>query len=139
MTDYYVSRGFDLGIRYSSSVFQGSFGGFYNSFKNRIVTSFDPALGISLDRNVGRVQGYGVDAGFAWRPVPVLTLFGNASYNHSELKDNIQVGGTAVGMSTVPETILARRFGLKVAGLSVITNLAAGIEGASPSQNGMPP
>jgi purine-nucleoside phosphorylase len=43
------------------------------------------------------------------------------------------IGGTAVGMSTVPETILARRFGLKVAGLSVITNLAAGIEGASPS------
>ena len=43
------------------------------------------------------------------------------------------VGGTAVGMSTAPETILARRFGLKVAGLSVITNLAAGIEGASPS------
>ena len=43
------------------------------------------------------------------------------------------IGGTAVGMSTVPETILARRFGMKVAGLSVITNLAAGIEGASPS------
>ena len=43
------------------------------------------------------------------------------------------LGGTAVGMSTVPECILARRFGLKVAGLSVITNLAAGIEGASPS------
>ena len=42
-------------------------------------------------------------------------------------------GGDAVGMSTVPETILARRFGLKVAGLSVITNLGAGIEGASPS------
>lgn len=43
------------------------------------------------------------------------------------------IGGTAVGMSTVPETILARRFGMRVAGLSVITNLAAGIEGASPS------
>ena len=43
------------------------------------------------------------------------------------------VGGNAVGMSTVPETILARRLGLRVAGLSVITNLAAGIEGASPS------
>lgn len=42
-------------------------------------------------------------------------------------------GGTAVGMSTVPETILARRFGLKVAGLSVITNLGAGMEGANPS------
>lgn len=43
------------------------------------------------------------------------------------------VGGNAVGMSTVPETILARRLGMRVAGLSVITNLAAGIEGASPS------
>jgi purine-nucleoside phosphorylase len=43
------------------------------------------------------------------------------------------LGGSSVGMSTAPETILARRFGLKVAALSVITNLAAGIEGASPS------
>jgi purine-nucleoside phosphorylase len=45
------------------------------------------------------------------------------------------IGGSAVGMSTAPETILARRFGLKVAALSVITNLAAGIEGASPSHD----
>jgi len=43
------------------------------------------------------------------------------------------IGGQAVGMSTVPETILARRFGMKVAGLSVITNLGAGLEGANPS------
>ena len=43
------------------------------------------------------------------------------------------IGGQAVGMSTAPETILARRFGLRVAGLSVITNLGAGLEGASPS------
>jgi purine-nucleoside phosphorylase len=42
-------------------------------------------------------------------------------------------GGTAAGMSTVPETILARRFGLRVAGLSAITNLGAGLEGANPS------
>jgi purine-nucleoside phosphorylase len=43
------------------------------------------------------------------------------------------IGGTAVGMSTVPETIMARRLGMRVAGLSVITNLAAGLKGASPS------
>jgi purine-nucleoside phosphorylase len=36
-------------------------------------------------------------------------------------------------VSTPPETTLARRFGLKVAALSVITNLGAGIGGASPS------
>ncbi len=51
----------------------------------------------------------------------------------AEIKMFRMIGGTAVGMSTAPETILARRYGLRVAGLSVITNLAAGIEGASPS------
>jgi purine-nucleoside phosphorylase len=43
------------------------------------------------------------------------------------------IGGTAVGMSTAPETILARRLGLKVAAVSTITNLAAGLKGSSPS------
>ncbi len=37
------------------------------------------------------------------------------------------IGGTAVGMSTVPEVILARQAGVKVAGFSIITNLGAGM------------
>jgi purine-nucleoside phosphorylase len=40
------------------------------------------------------------------------------------------LGAHAVGMSTVPEVILARFFGLRVAACSVITNLAAGMTGA---------
>jgi len=37
------------------------------------------------------------------------------------------LGGKAVGMSTVPESIAANHLGLRVAALSCITNLAAGI------------
>ncbi len=43
------------------------------------------------------------------------------------------IGGSAVGMSTAPETIMARRLGMRVCAISIITNLAAGIKGASPS------
>jgi purine-nucleoside phosphorylase len=43
------------------------------------------------------------------------------------------IGGDAVGMSTVPEAIAAKALGCEVLGLSMMTNLAAGIGGSRPS------
>lgn len=45
----------------------------------------------------------------------------------SEIRSYKTLGADAVGMSTVPEAMLANAAGLKVAGLSCITNSAAGI------------
>ena len=45
----------------------------------------------------------------------------------SETKAMAWLGADAIGMSVVPEVLVARQIGMEVAGLAVITNLAAGI------------
>lgn len=54
-------------------------------------------------------------------------LSGPSYETPSEIRMIRLLGGDAVGMSTVPEAIAARQMGIKVLGISCITNLAAGI------------
>lgn len=59
----------------------------------------------------------------------VYTWFTGPTYETpAEIKFARTIGGDAVGMSTVPEAIVAKHCGLEVIGISCITNLAAGMQ-----------
>ena len=59
----------------------------------------------------------------------VYAMVGGPSYETgAELKFLRTVGADAVGMSTAPEVVVARHMGMRVLGLSLITNTATGDE-----------
>jgi purine-nucleoside phosphorylase len=59
----------------------------------------------------------------------VYTMVGGPNYETgAELKFLGIIGTDAVGMSTVPEVVVARHMGMRVLGLSLITNAATGDE-----------
>ena len=88
--------------------------------------AYDDTLRQAFQKAAGRA-GIDLPEGvYAW-------LSGPSFETPAEIRMVQILGGDLVGMSTVPEVILARYYGLKVAAVSVVTNLAAGIEGASPS------
>ena len=56
-----------------------------------------------------------------------LGVMGPAYETPAEIKLYAEIGGDMVGMSTIHEVITAHHAGLKVVGLSLITNFAAGL------------
>ena len=81
---------------------------------------YDPSLGEGLERAAER-------AGIPLRSGVYAGLLGPAYETPAEIEMLAWMGADAVGMSTVAEGSAARMAGMRVAGVSCITNPAAGI------------
>ena len=75
----------------------------------------------------GRAQAAAKALGRPLREGVYAWMLGPQFETPAEIRMLQRLGADAVGMSTVPETILARHAGLKVLALSLITNLGCGL------------
>jgi purine-nucleoside phosphorylase len=81
----------------------------YSSRLRRIADEAGTAIGMHLPHGV------------------YVALLGPSYETPAEIRYLRTIGADAVGMSTVPEAIVARHMGLDVLGISCITNMAAGV------------
>jgi len=79
----------------------------------------------ALAAEAAREEGFTLEEGV------YLATPGPSFETPAEIRAFRTLGATLVGMSTVPETIVARHMGIEVLGISCVTNLAAGL-GATP-------
>jgi purine-nucleoside phosphorylase len=76
-------------------------------------------------------EGQAGELGLALKEGVYLATPGPSFETPAEIRAFRALGATLVGMSTVPETIVARHMGIEVLGISCVTNLAAGL-GSTP-------
>ncbi|PKA43996.1 purine-nucleoside phosphorylase [Rhizobium sullae] len=105
-------------------------------------SGMNPLIGEESDRRfVGMTSAYDRDLSMSMRKAAeklaiklshgVYMWFSGPSFETpAEIRMARILGADAVGMSTVPEVIIARMLGLRVAAASVITNYGAGMTGS---------
>jgi purine-nucleoside phosphorylase len=76
---------------------------------------------LSLAVETAKAEGFSLEQGV------YLAVSGPSFETPAEILAFRNLGATLVGMSTVPETIVARHMGIEVLGISCVTNLAAGL------------
>ncbi len=82
--------------------------------------AYDPALRMQAHAAAQRRGARLHEGVYAW-------VLGPQFETPAEIRMLQRLGAQAVGMSTVPETLLARRFGLRVLALSMVTTMGCGL------------
>ena len=93
-----------------------------------LTKAYDPQLRARLMHAAGQA-GVEIHEG-------VYMWFSGPSFETpAEIRAAKILGADLVGMSTVPEVILARLFGLRCVAASMVTNFGAGLAGGDPSHH----
>lgn len=93
-----------------------------------MVNAYDPALGVRFRAAAHRLDLALPDGVYMW-------FSGPSFETPAEVRMAHLLGADLVGMSTVPEVILARRYGLRCAALSLVTNYGAGLFDGAPTHD----
>jgi iron complex outermembrane receptor protein len=99
-----TSQSYAAGWRYQTSKVTTAFSAWDTAYKNRIVQSFDPLdPTLSIDRNIGDVNIYGVDLEAGASPFEHFTVYASAEFTKSDVKSDEVVaasGAVALSLST---------------------------------------
>ena len=89
-----TTKAYDFGWRFTGSSMIASAALWKIDYTNRIVSSFDPEVGFSVDRNVGDVDMWGAEAQLAQQFGDNFSVSTSVSYAKTELQDNLPYGPT---------------------------------------------
>lgn len=93
-----------------------------------MLDAYDPVLrGVVL--GIARREGVRVSEG------TYLGLFGPSFETPAEIRAFSLLGADTVAMSVVEEVIAARHVGMRVVGMSLVSNMACGVEGGDPQSD----
>ncbi len=122
----------DLGITVREGVYLGLLG---PSFETPAEIRAFRALGAYDSALRERILSIAADLGITVREGVYLGLLGPSFETPAEIRAFRALGADTVAMSVCEEVIAARHCGMRVAGLSLVSNMACGIEGANPSDD----
>jgi len=116
---------FDAGVRYTTSKIQATISPWYTRFTNRLASAYDVTTDQTIYRNLGRVDKYGIDASFAYRPIREVLVYAWGSYLKSEIKNDVVIGECAntqtVNCTSVGAPIYAATAGKRESGSPTYT------------------